>query len=91
MADTLDPRYDAIRAEARGIAQSLAPYAAEADELDVVHEPMREAVRASGLGRLVVPAAYGGESDVLDPLAIAIVREEFAAVSAHLDSLYGMQ
>ncbi|MGO3555945.1 MAG: acyl-CoA dehydrogenase family protein, partial [Microbacterium gubbeenense] len=72
MADTLDPRYDAIRAEARGIAQSLAPYAAEADELDVVHEPMREAVRASGLGRLVVPAAYGGESDVLDPLAIAI-------------------
>lgn len=91
MADTLDPRYDAIRAEARGIAQSLAPYAAEADELDVVHEPMREAVRASGLGRFVVPAAYGGESDVLDPLAIAIVREEFAAVSAHLDSLYGMQ
>ncbi|MGO1265522.1 MAG: acyl-CoA dehydrogenase family protein [Microbacterium gubbeenense] len=91
MADNLDPRYDAIRAEARGIAQSLAPYAAEADELDVVHEPMREAVRASGLGRLVVPAAYGGESDVLDPLAIAIVREEFAAVSAHLDSLYGMQ
>lgn len=91
MADNLGPRYDAIRAEARGIAQSLAPYAAEADELDVVHEPMREAVRASGLGRLVVPAAYGGESDVLDPLAIAIVREEFAAVSAHLDSLYGMQ
>lgn len=91
MADTRDPRYEAIRSEARDVAQSLARYAAEADELDVVHEPMREAVRASRLGRLVVPAAYGGEADVLDPLAIAIVREEFAAVSAHLDSLFGMQ
>lgn len=87
----LDQEHLEIRAEARAVAASVAQYAAEADELDVVHQPMAEAVKASGLTRYVIPAAFGGANESLDPLAIAIVREEFAAVSAHLDSLYGMQ
>ncbi|WP_225735686.1 acyl-CoA dehydrogenase family protein [Gulosibacter chungangensis] len=88
---TLDQEHLEIREEARAVAASVAQYAAEADELDVVHRPMAQAVKASGLTRYVIPAAYGGANETLDPLAIAIVREEFAAVSAHLDSLYGMQ
>jgi acyl-CoA dehydrogenase len=56
-----------------------------------VHPGCLDALRSSGLARYVVPAAYGGESDVLDPLAIAVVREQLMYASAHLDSMFGMQ
>jgi acyl-CoA dehydrogenase len=39
----------------------------------------------------MVPAAFGGRSEAVDPLAVTVVREEFAAVSGHLDSLFAMQ
>lgn len=80
-----------IREEARALAAEVAPFAAEADEDVAVHPATADALRRSGLVRHVVPAAYGGERDVLDPLSIAIIREQCMGVSAHLDSLFGMQ
>lgn len=80
-----------IRDRARAVADAVAPFADEADEYTEVHPAVAEALRESGLVRHVVTAAYGGASDALDPLAIAIIREQFMGSSAHLDSLFGMQ
>lgn len=76
---------------AREVALQAEEFADEADEYTRVHERCREVLKASGLTRHVVPAAYGGESDVLDPLAICVVREALMYTSAHLDSMFGMQ
>ncbi len=81
----------AIQAEARQLAATVAPMAAEADECSEVHSGVLAALRGSGLCRLMVPAAYGGRDDRLDPLAICIVREVLMATSAHLDSLFALQ
>ena len=56
-----------------------------------MHQGCLDALRDSGLARYVVPAAYGGHDEVLDPLAIAVVREQLMYSSAHLDSMFGMQ
>ncbi len=87
----LSPEHRKLQEVARGVAEAVAPFADEADEFTEVHPEVRRLLRDSGLARHVVPAAYGGESEVLDPLAIAVVREALMASSAHLDSLFGMQ
>lgn len=87
----LSPEHRKIQEVARGVAEAVAPYADEADECTEIHPEVRRALAESGLARQVVPAAYGGESEVLDPLAIAVVREALMHSSAHLDSLFGMQ
>lgn len=87
----LSPEHRKIQEVARGVAESVAPYADAADEFTEVHPEVRRVLQESGLTRHVVPAAYGGESEVLDPLAIAVVREALMHSSAHLDSLFGMQ
>lgn len=87
----LSPRHRKIQEIARAVAAEVEPYADEADESVEVHPRVREVLKASGLTRTVVTAAYGGESEVLDPLALAVVREALMYSSAHLDSLFGMQ
>src|SRR5690606_37608155 len=87
----LGPRHREIQRVARSVAERVAEFADEADAAVEVHQGVAEVLRDSGLARQVVPAAYGGESDVLDPLAIAVVREALMYSSAHLDSLFGMQ
>lgn len=87
----LDDARVRIREQARALAAEVAPFANDADEAVDVHRPTADALRASSLVRHVVPAAYGGASDTLDPLTIAIIREQCMGVSAHLDSLFGMQ
>ena len=87
----LGPRHREIQQLARSVAERVEEFADEADAAVEVHEGVAEVLRDSGLARQVVPAAYGGESDVLDPLAIAVVREALMYTSAHLDSLFGMQ
>jgi acyl-CoA dehydrogenase len=87
----LSPHHRKLQEIARGVAAQVEPFAGEADDYVDVHPGCWEALRDSGLARHVVPAAYGGESDVLDPLALAVVREALMYTSAHLDSMFGMQ
>ena len=87
----LSPEHLEIQAAARELAAAVEPFAGEADEYVEVHPKVRSLLAESGLARQVVPVAYGGAAEVLDPLAIAIVREALMYSSAHLDSLFGMQ
>lgn len=87
----LTPEYLDIQRRARELAESVADYAAEADESPVVHEQTAAALRASGLVRYAVPARFGGVNELPDPLAIVLIREALMYSSAHLDSLFGMQ
>ncbi|GGM20849.1 acyl-CoA dehydrogenase family protein [Dactylosporangium sucinum] len=87
----LPERYRTLQAEARELAESLRERAAEADERDDVDPHMRAALAKSGLVGLMVPARFGGRAELVDSLAVTAVREQLAAVSAHLDSLFAMQ
>lgn len=87
----LSPRHRQVQQAAREVAAKVDPFAAEADEAVEVHQGCLDVLRESGLARYVVPAAYGGHDGVLDPLTIAVVREQLMYSSAHLDSMFGMQ
>jgi acyl-CoA dehydrogenase len=88
----LDQRYLEIQRQARELARSIEPMAAEADELSTeIHPGVLSALRDSGLCELMVPADHGGRSGKLDPLAICVVREVLMATSAHADSVFAMQ
>ena len=69
----------------------MAGIAAEADEAESVHPQMRARLAASGLAAVTVPAEFGGRFTRVDSLAVTVVREVLAGVSAHLDSLFAMQ
>lgn len=88
---TLDDHQREAREDARRLAAQVEPFAAEADAATVLHLPTFEALRASRLCEHTVPRPYGGRSERLEPLAITLIREQLMAVSAHLDSLFGMQ
>lgn len=87
----LSAEHRKLQETARAVAAAVEPMADEADEFTGVHPGVLAELRASGLARFVVPTAYGGEHEVLDPLAIAVVREALMYSSAHLDSMFGMQ
>ena len=84
-------RYRELQAEARALASSVAGIAAEADDSGSVHPVMRARLAASGLAAVTVPREYGGRFERVDSLAVTVVREVLAGVSAHLDSLFAMQ
>ncbi|WP_245813980.1 acyl-CoA dehydrogenase family protein [Rhodococcus marinonascens] len=87
----LPAEYRDLQAEARDLAASCADIAARADEADSLDTDTRKRLRASGLARVVVPARFGGRYERVDSLAVTLVREQLAAESAHLDSLFAMQ
>ncbi|GAA3938329.1 acyl-CoA dehydrogenase family protein [Microbacterium soli] len=87
----LSVTHQEIRERARVLAREVEPFAAAADEAVDVHAETADALRRSGLAAYVVPSAFGGAEPAPDPLSIAIIREQCMAVSAHLDSLFGMQ
>ncbi|WP_181311719.1 acyl-CoA dehydrogenase family protein [Nocardioides campestrisoli] len=87
----LTARHRHVQQVAREVAAKVEPFAAEADEAVDVHQGCLDALRDSGLAHYVVQAAYGGHDEVLDPLTIAVVREQLMYSSAHLDSMFGMQ
>jgi acyl-CoA dehydrogenase len=87
----LEPRYRELQNEARRLADSMEPFAVEADAMSTVHDGMRQALASSGLWELVVPASHGGRFENVDPLAVAVVREVLMATSSALDSLFAMQ
>lgn len=90
-SEDLEPPYDAVRAEARALAAEVEPVAAEADAASEVHPGVLDALRRSGLAGLTVPAEHGGRFERVDPLAVCVAREQFMAVSSHLDSLFALQ
>lgn len=87
----LSQEHTTIRSEAHELARRFAEVAATADEMSTPHPEMRRALADSGLVELVVPARYGGRNETIDTLAVTIVREQLMAVSAHLDTMFGMQ
>lgn len=98
MADTRDQAmfelpetYRALQQEARELAASVRDIADRADESDTVDPEMRKRLAASRLGAIMVPGEFGGRYERVDSLAATVAREAFAAESAHLDSLLGMQ
>jgi acyl-CoA dehydrogenase len=87
----LPDEYIALQRDAAALASACAPIAAEADEASRIHPQVRELLRKSGLAEVMVPAAFGGRGDGVDSLAVTVIREQLAAESAHLDSLFAMQ
>jgi acyl-CoA dehydrogenase len=83
--------YRNLQIEARALANSVSDIAWEADDSSEVHLEMRSRLAASGLARVMIPGEYGGRFEKVDPLAIAIIREQLAGESGHLDSLFAMQ
>jgi acyl-CoA dehydrogenase len=87
----LPDRYRELQAQARALASSVAGIAGEADESGSVHPEVRARLAASGLAAVTVPAEFGGRFARVDSLAVTVVREVLAGVSAHLDSVFAMQ
>ncbi len=88
---TLGQRYIDIQREARELARTIEPFAAEADEMSTLHDGVVAALRGSRLSELMVPERFGGRFSRLDPLAICVAREVLMATSAHADSLFALQ
>jgi acyl-CoA dehydrogenase len=87
----LDQKYLDIQDEARELAQSIEPMAAEADECSGIHSGVQAALQESKLSELMVTTEYGGRFERLDPLAICLVREVLMATSSHADSMFALQ
>ena len=87
----LDPEHVALRDRARDLAELCLPHAERADESDCIDPGVLKLLKDSGLAAVQVPAAYGGHFDRPDSLAVTVVREQLAASSSHLDSLFAMQ
>lgn len=87
----LPQKYVDLQEEARKLALSCEDVADRADEADRFDPDVRERLAASGLAKVVVAAEYGGRFEQVDSLAVTVVREALAKVSAHLDSMFAMQ
>lgn len=87
----LDAEHVALQDRARDLAELCLPHAERADESDCIDPDVLKLLKDSGLAAVQVPAAYGGHFPKPDSLAVTIVREQLAASSSHLDSLFAMQ
>lgn len=85
------PEEQKVRERAAEVARLVAPHAHEWDERNELSDELRAIMRDSGLARLMVPAQYGGETERLDPLYIALVREQLMAASSAADALFALQ
>lgn len=88
---SFSPEEQRIRERAAEVARTVQPHAHEWDEANVLTDELRTIMRDSGLARLMVPAEFGGEYERLDPLAIALVREQLMAASSAADALFALQ
>jgi acyl-CoA dehydrogenase len=87
----LPSRYLELQGEASALVASVADHATDADESELIDSKMRNALTKSGLARVTVSKKFGGRFEVVDSLAVTVVREILAGTSAHLDSLFAMQ
>lgn len=88
---SFSPEEQKIRERAADVARQVRPHASKWDEANFLSDDLRTVMRESGLARLMVPAEYGGEHERLDPLAIALVREQLMKASSAADSLFALQ
>jgi acyl-CoA dehydrogenase len=87
----LPEKYLVLAERAREVCRAFEPYAVEADRLSTLHPQTRAVLAESGLPRLTVPARFGGEDEVVDPLAVCVVRSVLSECSAQLDQIFAMQ
>jgi acyl-CoA dehydrogenase len=87
----LDVGHVLLQDRARDLAELCLPHAGRADESDSIDAGVLQLLKDSGLAMVQVPAAYGGHFESPDSLAVTVVREQLAASSGHLDSLFAMQ
>lgn len=87
----LDETYRAVHQEAATLAAKVAPFAAQADASNELHEPTYQALRESKLAELMVPAEWGGRFERVDPLAVTVARQALMRESAALDSVFTLQ
>ncbi|MGC5256135.1 acyl-CoA dehydrogenase family protein [Gordonia sp. DT218] len=87
----LPDRYRELQEQARELAVSVRDIAARADESSSTDPDVRARLAASKLTELAVPKRWGGRFDAVDSLAMTVVREQLAAESGHLDSMFAMQ
>lgn len=87
----LPAKYTELQDQARELAVSVRDIAARADESSSTDPEVRARLAASKLTELAVPKQWGGRFDAVDSLAMTVVREQLAAESGHLDSMFAMQ
>ena len=87
----LAPVYLDLQEEAAVVAARVEPMAVEADGMSTLHPGVRQALVDSRLLELLVPKSHGGRFEAVDPLAVAVVREDLMGVSSHADSLFALQ
>ncbi len=78
MTFELPDRHQELRERARKLADEVRWHAGDADAASDVDPVMRDALRGSGLVGLAVPT---GPDEVVDPLAVTVVREAFGGSS----------
>ena len=88
---SLAPRYAPIQEAARRLAAKLEPIAVVADSRSDLQADVLALLRESDLIRLTVPSAYGGSDEVVDPVAICLVRETLMGMCSAADSLFALQ
>jgi acyl-CoA dehydrogenase len=87
----LPTKYLNLQSEAKKFAASVRNIAAAADESASIDPEMRVKLAESGLARVMVSSKFGGRFEDVDSLAVTVIREQLAAESGHLDSLFAMQ
>jgi acyl-CoA dehydrogenase len=88
---TLNALESDVRDRAAATAKLVAPHAHVWDEANELTDELRAIMADSGLTRLMVPRQYGGETEQLDPLLIALVREQLMGASSAADALFALQ
>lgn len=88
---TLEEPYRSIQADARAVAASIEPFAAELDTMTTNDPRVQKALAESGLQDLMVPGSAGGRFEAVDPFAVTLVREVLMGTAAHADALFALQ
>jgi len=87
----LGPNHAQLKERALELAEACLPHADRADESDSIDSEILRLLKDSGLAAVQVPARYGGVFEQPDSLAVTVIREQLAASSSHLDSMFAMQ
>src|ERR1700694_5272949 len=85
---TLGAADSEVRANAVTLAREVAPFANAWDEGTTLRREANELLARHGLLALLVETDSGGPPRALP---LVLVREELAAVSSHVDSLFAVQ
>ena len=87
----LPDRYRELQDEARELASAVGGVRRRGRRVRIRASGDARPLASSGLAAVTVPRGFGGRFTGVDSLAVTVVREGLAGVSAHLDSLFAMQ